>query len=270
MSIYGAGAYGAGKFGAGVTQLTADFEAGTDGNTITTGDTGSQTAWDTVVTNGSTTIKYSTTHAAHGSQSAKFSAVTQSAMYLQWDSAMGATTDNYGRVYLWRDSLDATNIHYWLSVYDNAANFICRFMISQSGKVAIQNSAGSTIATGTTTVATGQWTRLEYKIVNNASTGILEVKLFNTADSTTADDTVTATGQNTRADTGIVRFGSEQVNSAGYAYYLDDIVAGATSYPGPVSGGGGGPSSGTSSSQSNLIASQARRPHRGTGRSHRR
>lgn len=217
-----------------MTQVTGNFETGVDGANVTTGDPGSATAWDAVVTAGTTTIKYSSVRVAHGSLSAQFSNISGASVYLEWAAAMGTTVNNYGRVYLWRDSLDTGSNHFWLSCYSSAAAFICRFFIDTTGKIQIQGSGGGSVATGTTTLATGQWTRLEYKIVNHTSAGVLEVKLFNTADSVTPDDTITATALDTRADTARLVFGSEQVNTAGYVYYMDDIVAGASGYPGPV------------------------------------
>lgn len=218
-----------------MTQVTADFEAGVDGNNITTGDPGSLTAWDNVTTAGSATVKYSSVKVAHGLLSAQFNNVTSSSAWLEWNTSMGTTVDNYGRIYVYRDSLDTGTRHYWLSMFSSAAAFIGRLYIDETtGTIGIQNSAGAVAATGAVAVATGRWTRFEYKIINNTSTGILEVKLFNTADSTSADETVTATGLNTRADTAQLRFGNEQPPSAGYLYYVDDIVAGAASYPGPA------------------------------------
>src|SRR5574338_1457281 len=98
MANYGRGPYGDGSFGAGVSLCTADFEAGTNGNGVTTGDAGSSTAWDAVnITSG--TITYSNAQAASGSQSCLFSSNT-SAHYLEWSTALGTVTDHYGRMYL--------------------------------------------------------------------------------------------------------------------------------------------------------------------------
>lgn len=215
-----------------MTLCTADFELGTNGSSIAAADAGSTTAWD-LCAGGGDPFTYSNTHAAHGTLSAKLVS-TGSTQWLEWAAAHGNTTNDYGRVYLWRDSVDAVQPHYWLSVYESGTNLIGRFKITTAGLVEIQGPSGSVVATGAVTVATGQWTRLEYKIVNHASAGILEVKLFNTADSSSVSETITATGLNTYADTAKLRFGSEQVNNSGYTYYLDDIVAGALSYPGPA------------------------------------
>lgn len=216
-----------------MTLCTATFEAGTNGNTVTTGDPGAATQWDAITIGGLSTLKYDSTH-AYGLLSAKFSSLAN-AMWLEWNAGHhGTQTDDYGRTYVWRDTLDSVTAHYWLAMYDSTAAFIGRLLIDTSGKIAIQQSSGAIAATGSVTVATAQWTRLEYKIINNTSTGILEVKLFNSPNSSSPDETITATSINTRADTTTLRFGSEQVNTSGYNYYMDDIVGGAAAYPGPA------------------------------------
>lgn len=218
-----------------MTQVTADFELGTNGNSISTGDPGSATAWDLVQRSGSVTSTYSNAHAAHGTLSAQMNEVTGSANWLEWSTSMGSTVDNYGRVYMWINALDVGVTQVWCHALDNTDAQIVQFLINGSGVLRMINSAAAFAGpAGTVTAATGQWIRLEYKIVNHATNGILECKLFNNASSAVADDTITATSQNTLANTSKVRFGTITGNNAGYIFFMDDIVAGATSYPGPV------------------------------------
>jgi hypothetical protein len=87
----------------------------------------------------------------------------------------------------------------------------------------------------------GAWVRLEWHIVHSTTVGSLEVKLFNSADSTTADDTISFSNLNTGAAFANIRIGAS-TNTANFPttgtyMYIDDIVCGATSYPGPSGGG---------------------------------
>lgn len=217
-----------------MAKATADFETGVDGNNVLASDTGSATAWDDVAKSGTATIEYSSAQVAHGSLSAEFTTGSGSACHLDWTSAMGTPVDSYGRIYLYR-AATAEAVHYFAQFNSSLDELICRLGVNESSQIQIQNGAGSIVATQSGTLATGQWTRVEFKIINHASAGILECKIFNAADASSPDETLTATSQNTRADTTKVYIGSPVATSPSYTFYVDDIVVGANAYPGPAS-----------------------------------
>lgn len=222
-----------------MTQVTADFELGTNGNNVETTDAGSATAWDTISRAGASTIKYSNAQ-SYGTLSAEFFSGAGSSHWVEWNTSLGTVVNHFGRVYIWRDVLSSGSTHYWASVLTTGGTLLCgRYAIDTAGKILLQPNAGGT-TTGTVTVALGQWVRLEYKMVNSVTVGLMEVQLFNSPDSSTPSETITsAADKNTRADTDTLRFGSEQPADASYTHRLDNIVAGATSYPGPIVQPGG-------------------------------
>jgi hypothetical protein len=90
-----------------VTLLTADFEAGTNGATIATGDTGSASVWQTINTVAGGTLAYDTTHPAHGTKSAKIATgSTAGNSMLKWTTALTGSTISTGwvRAYLYMTS----------------------------------------------------------------------------------------------------------------------------------------------------------------------
>lgn len=85
-----------------MTQVSADFETGVNGNNLATGDTGSATAFNAVTTTTTATQKYDNTHVAFGNLGVKFDGgATSGAAYFTWSTALGTVTDHYGRIYLY-------------------------------------------------------------------------------------------------------------------------------------------------------------------------
>lgn len=253
-----------------MTQLTADFEAGTNGNTITTSDTGSADAWDNVVISGAT-YKYVNDSVAHGSLAAQLAQGTNSSSYLEWTS-LGAITDYYGRIYFRTEVVNATRV---LAAAYNA-NGLCWYIYTNAtGNIGIdKGNLGTTPSVTTSTILADTWYRIEFHISHSSSEaatdGSCELKFFDNSniDGSTPDDTVTsAANMGMRANATKMRYGigCGVATYPNTIVYFDDLVIGATSYPGPA---GVGPvsESGGSSSQTNLVASLARRPHHGFAR----
>jgi hypothetical protein len=198
-----------------MADFTADFEAGVDGNTITTGaGEASATKFDFVV--GSPV--YDDTHVAHGSLAMK--SISGGASCVEW-TASGS--EHYGRLYCWFPAFPTTN---WFIAY-----FTGVFISAGTGDGRLQLRTAGDTDTFTTAIATGQWIRLEWHVIVNASTGVKELKLFNNAASTTPTETIGSTNIDT-GTYGQARLGANG-GSIGVDFWLDDIVANATSYPGP-------------------------------------
>lgn len=213
--------------------LAANFEAGTNGNTIAAADAGSVDAWNTVSTPpASGVLAYDNAHAAHGSLAAKLSTgATAGAEAMTWTTAFGAQTDHYGRVYLYMTANPAASPR--IIRVANVGTLAAGLSISTVGKIQLLNSPAAVVATSTNAITLNAWVRIEFHFIHSATVGQLEAKLFNTADSTTVTETLTtAASLNTLASADRIAFGinTSQANVA--AFWLDDILAGETSYPG--------------------------------------
>lgn len=219
-----------------MTQCTANFDAGVSGDPIATSDTGSATAWDVRVLNVGGALTYSNAHAVSGTLSGKFGVVGSSSVnYLGWSTALGTITDHYGRLYLWLDALDSSRTAFVYFITTGSAN-ACGFWVNSSGTLSVVNNVNSQVGTTSATVSTAQWVRIEWHIIHSATVGQAEIKLFNTASSTTPTETVTtAANKNFAADAREFWVGwTLGPGTSGNVFYVDDIIVGATSYPGPI------------------------------------
>ncbi len=215
---------------------TADFELGTQGNTITNADTGSATAWNVAqVPTGTGSLTYDNTH-AYGIRAAKLSnGNSAAAPILEWSSgSLGTQTDTYGRLYLWTSANPSSNI-VSLVVHRATTTVRCRIKVNLSGQIELADAANIVRFTSTNSIGLSQWVRLEWHIVINSSAGHMECKLFNNADSSTPTETIG--DQTTNLSLGGGSANDVQfvwgVNTNQIAWF-DGIVAGASSYPGPV------------------------------------
>lgn len=221
-----------------MTELTADFETGTGGNAIATTDPGSASAWDAVVISGGAAILYDGTTQAHGALSAYISiGGTPGSTYLRWSSgSLGTLTDFYNRIYFRTSVVNATRV---LAAGYNGTTLGWYLYTDSTGHIGIDKGVGGTTPPATTaTISADTWYRVEFRITHGAgNTGSIELKLFTEIDSNTAADTVTSPANMGMGDsTDNIRFG---IGCGVAAYnattvYMDDLAAGAESYPGPV------------------------------------
>jgi parallel beta-helix repeat protein len=217
---------------------TAGFETGVNGNNIATGDAGDATAFTTVAIGTNCTVKYDNTHAHSGSLAGKLTQVATASQqaYVQWSAAvMGTLTESYGRFYLWVDTVTATNVV--LQVFDTTAATAFQIQLVKTAgqnehKLKILDGPGTVTAAGAVALALGQWVRVEWHAIANATTGSVVVRLYNSPESATPSETITLTAGNTRANFAQTRHGIVSVNVT-WTGWFDDIVAGATFWPGP-------------------------------------
>lgn len=214
-----------------MTVATADFKLGTNTNAIAAADAGSATAWTTVIKSAGNTIIYDNTFAAHDTLAAKFDNTTTPAgsCHLQWGAAVGTLTEHYGRVYLYATANPSGSVR--LINFDNGGAFACRINLSSAGKLQWSDNTGTAATTNSITL--NQWVRIEYHVVHSATVGQGEIKLYNTPDSATVTETLTtAANRNTLAQATLYSFGQFAGANIVAIIWQDNIVAGATAYPG--------------------------------------
>ena len=210
-----------------VAGKTAGYETGVKGNTLSTSDAGNANPFDLVeVGAGPGTIVYDDTH-VHGGTLAQKSSVGGSSGQADagWTTSLGSLTDHYGRFYMYLSAdPPADNQLVWMG---NSGSQVARIWINTTGHIYTDATGGSG-GSGpmAAAVALNQWVRVEYHVFNNASTGIIEVKLFNSAESTTPTETTTATAQNTQTLTNQILFGWNKTGTNLPKLWIDDTVAG--------------------------------------------
>lgn len=219
-----------------MTVCTANFETGTNGNAVATGDAGSVTAWNVVNAGGTTPLPYDNTHVAHGLLAAKLFSASSPNTYMAWTTPFGTETDHYGRIYLYLTAVPGTNKWVGLAHPFSSTSACAHLYINPTGHIEIRDSANAVKATSTNVVALNQFIRVEWHYIHSTTVGQVEVKYFATADSATVTETITTTANlNTLASADSIRIGQEVAGLGimSTAVWLDNIVANATAYPGP-------------------------------------
>lgn len=197
----------------------ATFETGVAAQIIRTTDPGSVTVFDH---NSGSPVTYDSTHAHRGTLSAKLAGADNG---MTWN--LPSVTDHYGRLYVYMDANPSG---------DQRGPVVSPVVmkILQSGKMFLQSADGAHLLTTTNTVNLGSWFRIEYHFIHDTVNGFAELKLFNSPESLTPTETITSPiAWNTGGAQISQSYGVQQ--NGGNNIWLDDIIANATSYPGPTS-----------------------------------
>jgi hypothetical protein len=178
-------------------------------------------------------VKFDTTHAAHGVLAGDFSTnATTTVADVGWTTRIGTQTQIWGRAYYYTTSTAAEARI--LRVLDGAAR-VAAFKFDNAGKLVLSDAAGANVAVGTTTVPTNQWVRLEYHVIAGPTSGIMEAKLFTTADGTTPTEVLSPPPTNTGAKFTGYRFGATSAVAVVGPFWMDDLQINNTGWPGPNS-----------------------------------
>lgn len=214
-------------------ELNNAAEGGTLGATVTTANSGgaSGNAWDAVV--GTPTITYDNTHAL-GTLSYKVVAST-TAQQVAWTSAShGTQSETWGRLYLWSQSAPTgvTGIVRFVVGGSQAA----RIRYEPTGLLTLSDAGNAAEFSTAAAIPTGQWVRIEWHIQFVATNATVELRTYNTADSTTPTESLSTTAAGIGAGCDRVEFGS--FNSTTWTGWMDGIQVNNTGWPGPITGRG--------------------------------
>lgn len=216
-----------------MAQLTAGFETGVNGNTLSIADGGDATAFDFV--NAVGTVAYDNTHVKNGTLAAKIIAGASGTGF-GWTTAFGTQTVHYGRIYSWLSSAvnpTSNAFAHFVSGATRAARLDFQ-LVSGNIRIRLIDNPATGDLTGSVNVTRDTWVRIEWHVIHSATVGQIEVKLFNNPDSSTPDETITSPASwNTLASVNGAQFGSYS-GASGITLWMDAVVANATSYPGPI------------------------------------
>lgn len=217
-----------------MAEFTGTFETGINGNTVSAGDPGSATAWNTISTDANGTLTYSNVQAYQTLACNMILSATPSTPYVDWNSTtLGSSlTDVWGRIYYWTSGLPNTAA-FPVRGFDTGAR-AWEIFLDSLGHVNVRDNGGTTRGTGSVVISTSQFIRMEFHMISSTTAGFMEVKLFNNADSSTPSETITSTGAfSTLSRTDEIRFGENQTNNASRTLYMDNLLLNNTGYPGP-------------------------------------
>lgn len=198
---------------------TADFELGVNGNNILTSDPGSASKWDATLF--STTLIYDNTHVAHGNLAMK-----SNSKVVGWNSTtLGTMSDHYGRIYIWKP--DAGEFFRVLTGGINGSQLLT-LSLSASGFINALDLSG-TAFTGSLDYRS-KWVRVEYHVIQSATVGQVFVNTYVLDNTSPLETLSTAANRNTGASADTCRYGSPSAVDI----WMDDIIANATAFPGPI------------------------------------
>lgn len=195
--------------------------------TISNCDRGDQL--DQVTIGGSGTITFDSTH-ARAKTAIKVVGDAAANNFFGWVASLGTQGTIYGRLYCYFTGNPAANTS--LVRPRNGTNQVARILVDTTGNIELRNAANGALGTSTNTISTGQFVRIEFKVIALAVGGTVEVKLYNSPDSTTATETLTATGAALLNDVTDCLFGV--VAGPTGSVWFDDLNVNTTGYPGPV------------------------------------
>lgn len=217
--------------------LTNSAEGGSDETTVTTGNSGgtSGNAWD-VVTTSTGSIVYDNARAAHGAFSYRFTnGSPATVMGVRWSTSIGSFTEIWGRLYCYFTAIPTLG-NQLVRINQSDSTRLATILpgVAADKKLYVATNLAGGQSSGSIDIAVNQWVRIEFHFIANASTGMIEAKLFNNADSATVTETVTRSGFNTGSAGAHVDFGYGVSANAGEIIWLDDLQVNGTGYPGPA------------------------------------
>lgn len=221
--------------------LSNTFEGGTNGVAIDTGNAGGASG-DAFqgVTEGDPQSPFFSNVQARGTLSCRYTYTSTPVgpHFVSWTGLGSLTTAVYLRTYIYLPSLPSDNNFYPIGIRTNADASSAIIRILADGTIQGRDAGNSGISSGTIPIATGQWTRLEVRVISSTTVGELEWRLYNSADSVSITDTQNATGAVLGADTSRTNFGQTTANPAQpFTVYFDDLRVSTTGWIGPTAVG---------------------------------
>ena len=139
--------------------------------------------------------------------------------------------DHYGRAYLYALSNPGAEVN--LVKFDEGISTKGYISVVSGGQVKLKDNLAGNSQLSTATIPLNTWVRFEWHMIVSATVGQLQVKFF-TEDSTTPIETITTPANwDLGAVTNEIRF-LDLDNTWGNALWIDDIVANASTWPGPA------------------------------------
>jgi hypothetical protein len=209
-------------------------EGGSDGTTVTTGNSGGSSgdAWNVVTIGTNEALTYSASAAFIGSLGyALTPSGNPGGTFLSWNTLTGSVY--YTRFYVKISGNPAAALI--LQRFVNGTTVLGSLRLTTSGTLTLLYNASTSGGTTTNTIPADQWVRIEGKI--DASGGTLEYRLYLDPSSSTPDETLSVSGVSfTLSTLTITRYGIAVAVSASVpTIHLDSIALSDVDWIGPSS-----------------------------------
>jgi hypothetical protein len=195
--------------------LANDLNAGPNGAAVTAPNSGAGGAAFHVVAAQGASLTYDASPAM-GAYAAQHALSSRGNAYYEWD---GTFTTSYGRVYVWLD--DQPDGALRLVRLTSGGSLRAALDVLRTGYLRFVDSANRTIAATTTSIATGRWVRIEWRVSHG--TGTVEIRLYNDAGSTSPTVTVTSgSGSALGPSATAVQIGRSGSQSSAITFWTDN------------------------------------------------
>jgi hypothetical protein len=222
--------------------LVNNLEGGTNGVTVTGANAGGagNNLFDAISREAAAILAFDNTVAAHGSLALKCAttATPGAGAAVRWDAtSLGIQNTIYARLYLYVTAVPASSARIFTAATTGGAVLSGGLYLMPDGTLEL-DAVGFLFATASP-VNLNNWTRIELRIDGSTTAGYAELRLYRTADDTTATETRTTDNlRNTGGPVGLVDFGhSFDVKANVGPFWLDDLGVSNTDWLGPVGGG---------------------------------
>lgn len=212
-----------------MTLLTNNFEAGSNGTTITTANSGNPSApFDLTNIGSGATLTFDSTQAAHGTLSGKAATgATVTNVWVAWTTSVPSwAATMYYRAYVFMSALPGTNFD--IVSFVTASAVLCgKIRLTTLGKVSLLDKNQANVGVSTNSYPTGAWFRLEGFMTGSATAGQLQAAIYTGSggDSTTALETVTSANTiNTNQVPSGIHFGHANAGAANITVNIDDVA----------------------------------------------
>jgi hypothetical protein len=210
-------------------------EGGTNGTTVSTGNSGgtSGTAWD-LVSIPTGTLTYSNTQAQQGTLSHKFvtTTATTAEAIVRWGDALNLTAASL-RFYVFLPGTNPTVATTLAQFSTNNSGTIAgsaKAVLATTGKLAIQDAAGTSLFNSTNVLPTNTWVRIELFVSPGTTTsnGTIGGGYATGTGALTEQFTSTATVNAGVGPIGRAQFGKNSGTWSTQTFYMDDMALGNT------------------------------------------
>jgi hypothetical protein len=222
----------------GIAPVLNTFDGGSNGTTITTGNSGSTsgTAFDTVSVVSGGTATFTSTSPYRGALSGQFSSGTTAGLsYAEYSTTLGiaSTGQVYGRLRFRLPTLppDPTGVRVAV-IADSTGSFRAELRVTDTGAVSLRGPAGTALATFAATYNAGDWWDVGLAVLAySATVGQIEAKRYDSA-GVVAETLTSAANQNTTGAGGVAKLQAGMIRSvASYTAVIDDVAWSPTAYP---------------------------------------
>lgn len=217
------------------------FDGGTDGTTITVGNSGGQSgdALSAVTIGLNCDLRFNVDPLSGDMAAHTVMPATAAATYFEWNTFGTLTVPLWVRFYLLKTATPGGTWFYPCQCLTAAVSRSAALAITTGNLLRVDNAAGTSVGTSTIALPSNQWVRVEAKVTPSTTVGVVEYRLYTKdADAPAAnyDETKTFSGLVLGANINSTTFGvsATVTNMNAQHWYYDNVALSTVDWLGPA------------------------------------